>query len=78
MGDPSRAHKAIAEVPRSGAADHFEALGERLSTVDVSVARIKGHLGIGVPIPTGEPRAPDQSRAVTSSNPVARPGVEFA
>ena len=58
--------------------EKLETLGERLSGVDVRLARVEGHLGIGVPIPVGEARAPDQSRAVTSSDPVAQPGVELA
>ena len=58
--------------------EKLEVLGERLSGVDVRLARVEGHLGIGVPIPVGEPRAPNPSRAVTSSDPAVRPGVEFA
>lgn len=58
--------------------EKLEVLGERLSGVDVRLARVEGHLGIGVPIPVGEPRAPNPSGAVTSSDPAVRPGVEFA
>ena len=58
--------------------EKLETLGERLSTVHVRVARIEGHLGIGVPVPADETPAPNPSRAVTSSDPAVRPDVEFA
>ena len=57
--------------------DKFEGLRAEVTAVQVSVARIEGHLGIGIPA-TGESRPPDRVRGTASPDPSAPPSAEVA
>ena len=55
--------------------DKFEGLRAEVTAVQVSVARIEGHLGIGIPA-AGESRPPDRVRGTASPDPSAPPSAE--
>ena len=57
--------------------EKFDGLRAEVTAVHVSVARIEGHLGIGIPA-TGESRPPDRVGGTASPDPSAPPSAEVA
>ena len=57
--------------------EKFDGLRAEVTAVQVSVARIEGHLGIGIPA-AGESRPPDRVGGATSPDPSAAPSAEVA